>query len=154
MNSGCANAERNQKASNEMNAEYLIQHELKIKQTVRSIEVLLCFAVLVLLLPFVDAFRPAGESVATWWQRAGAPVAVFAFMAQNKSQYLGGLLTPGSFTSAEFESLRRRYRRTHQMGLSAAVVLTVIGTVVWGYGDCFVKALEQLLRQLAGLAVR
>lgn len=137
-----------------MNAQHLAQLELKIKRTERSIAAFLFLAVLVLLLPFVDVLRPDGESVATWWQRAGAPVAVFAFMAQNKSQYLGALLTPGSFTSAEFEFLRKKYRRTHQMGLSAAIALTIIGTVVWGYGDCFVKAVGHMLAQLASHTVR
>lgn len=125
-----------------MSAQFWTQHEGKIKRTVRAIAMLLSLAVLALLLPFVEAFRPAGESVATWWQRAGAPVAVFAFIAQNKSQYLGALLTLGSFTSAEMESLRAKYRRTHQLSLAAAIVLTVIGTVVWGYGDYFIKAVE------------
>lgn len=128
-----------------MNAQHLAQHEVKIRRTARSIAAFLFLAVLALLLPFAHAFRPDGETLATWWQRAGAPVAVFAFIAQNKSQYLGALLTPGSFSSADFESLRMKYRRTHQMGLSAAIFLTIIGTVVWGYGDCFVKAAEHML---------
>ncbi|KHK58678.1 hypothetical protein PI87_02755 [Ralstonia sp. A12] len=152
--SGYVGAENNQNGSNAMNAEYLTPHELKIRRAVRSIAAFLSLAVLALLLPFVDAFRPAGESVATWWQRAGAPVAVFAFIAQNKSQYLGALLTPGSFTSAAFESLRGKYRRTHQMGLSAAIALTVLGTVVWGYGDCFIKAVEQAQAKFASHKVR
>lgn len=63
---------------------------------------------------------------------------------QNKSQYLGALLTPGTFTSSEMEALRRKYRRIHKIGLSAAIALTVIRTVVWGYGDFFVKAVEQI----------
>ncbi|MCF1443251.1 hypothetical protein ACI2VK_15075 [Ralstonia nicotianae] len=137
-----------------MKAQFWTQHERKIEQTVRAIAAFLSLAVLALLLPFVEALRPAGEAVATWWQRAGAPVAVFAFIAQNKCQYLGALLTPGSFTSAEMESLRGKYRRTHQISLSAAIFLTVIGTVVWGYGDLFVKTAEMTLARPTGHTVR
>ncbi|WP_345785429.1 hypothetical protein, partial [Ralstonia edaphi] len=82
------------------------------------------------------------------------PVAVFAFIAQNKCQYLWSLLTPGSFTSAEMESLRAKYRRTHQISLSVAIVLTVIGTVVWGYGDLFFKAAELTLARQSGHTLR
>lgn len=137
-----------------MSAQFWTQHERKIEQTVRAIAAFLTLAVLALLLPFVDVLRPAGESVATWWQRAGAPVAVFAFIAQNKCQYLWSLLTPGSFTSVEMESLRAKYRRTHQISLSVAIILTVIGTVVWGYGDLFFKAAELTLTRQSGHTLR
>ncbi len=118
-----------------------VQIEKRIQKARCSMLLLLALALLMVVFPWTELLRPATESMGGWWQRAGAPVAIFAFLAQNKAQYFGSLITPGSFTSTEMENLRKKYRRSHQLGFSAASVLTVFGTLIWGYGDLAVKAL-------------
>lgn len=111
------------------------KHEARIRKTLIQLGALLMLAILATIVPLFGAFKPVGELLGVWWQRGGAPTVVFAFLAHNKAQYLGALLTPGSFTSDEMESLRSKYKVSHQLGTGAAAVLTVSGTVVWGYGD-------------------
>ena len=111
------------------------KQEARIRKTLIHLGAFLMLAIFAAILPLFAAFKPSGELLGAWWQRGGAPTVVFAFLAQNKAQYLGVLLTPGSFTSNEMESLRSKYKVTHQISAGAASVLTVSGTVVWGYGD-------------------
>jgi hypothetical protein len=121
-----------------------VHHENRIRTTRYRMWALLLMALLMTLLPFSAFLRPAAESVGTWWQRAGAPIAILAFLAQNKAQYLGALITPGSFTSPEMESLRLSYKPSQQFGACAASALTVAGTVIWGYGDLVLNAVGGL----------
>lgn len=123
-----------------MTGQVWVDHEKRIRAAQGYMWVLLLIAALLGFLPFIEPLRPAGEALGTWWQRAGAPMAIFAFLAQNKAQRLGALITPGSFTSREMEALRKAYRCSHQLGLFAASTLTVAGTVIWGYGDLIVRS--------------
>lgn len=121
------------------------EYELKVKSTWRFVIFLLALAALLLIaLPCANALRPASDSIAQWFQRAGAPVTVFAFLAQNKASHLGDLLTPGSFGSPELMALRSRYLPKQKRGLWFATCLTIIGTVVWAYGDILIVNVARL----------
>jgi len=111
------------------------RHENKIRDACLYLELFLLLAMIATFVPLFGVFKPAGETLGVWWQRGGAPTVVFALLAQNRAHYLGLLLTPGSFTSKEMESLRLKYRARHRIGDGFALGLTVLGTVVWGYGD-------------------
>ncbi|UTV54770.1 hypothetical protein [Burkholderia arboris] len=121
------------------------EYELKVESTWRFVICLLALAALLLIaLPCANALRPASDSMAQWFQRAGAPVTVFAFLAQNKASHLGDLLTPGSFGSPELMALRSRYLPKQKRGLWFATCLTIIGTVVWAYGDILIVNVARL----------
>lgn len=117
-------------------SEFWQEHEQRVEAAWRSVAFLLGLAALLLIaLPCTDALRPMSDSMAQWFQRAGAPVTVFAFLAQNKASHLGDLLTPGSFGSPEIMALRSRYLSKQKCGLGFSTCLTIIGTIVWAYGD-------------------
>ena len=118
-----------------------VQVEKRIKKSRGLMLLFLLIAVVMTIFPLLGFFRPVTESMGSWWQRAGAPVAIFAFLAQNKAQHFGALITPGSFTGPDIERLRAKYRKSQQLGIAASTVLTVVGTLIWGYGDLAVKAL-------------
>lgn len=111
------------------------RHENRIRNVRVQLFTLLLLAIIGTFFPLLGVFKPAGEALGVWWQRGGTPTVVFAFLAQNKAQALGALITPGSFTSDEMESLRSKYKANQRMGNIAASALTVSGTAVWGYGD-------------------
>lgn len=120
------------------------KHENRIRSARAQLIALLLLAMIATIVPLLGVFKPAGEILGVWWQRGGAPTVVFAFLAQNKAQYLGSLLTPGSFTCDEMESLRSKYIVSHQIGVGAASSLTVSGTVVWGYGDLLLSWITRI----------
>ena len=96
-------------------------------------------AMLFMLLPFVDALRPHDQSVGAWWSRAGAPMTVFAFLSQNIATRVGEHLQWGAFGSEGLGQLRKKYLPVRTIGFRLAVVLTVMGTLIWGYGDLLVE---------------
>lgn len=120
------------------------KHEERIRLVRVHLAALLLLAIVATVAPLFGFFKPASETLGVWWQRGGAPTVVFAFLAQNKAQLLGALLTPGSFTSDEMEALRKKYKGSHQIGAAGASVLTVSGTVVWGYGDLLLNWFSKL----------
>jgi hypothetical protein len=87
--------------------------------------------------------------MAQWFQRAGAPVTVFAFLARNKASDLDDLITPGRFGSAELIALRSRYFPKQKRGLWIATCLTIIGTIVWAYGDLLLDNVAHLVSAAA-----
>lgn len=126
--------------------EFWREQEQKVEATWRSIACLLALAALLLIaLPCAHALRPASDSLAQWFQRAGAPVTIFAFLAQNKASHLGDLLTPGTFGSPEVMALRSRYLPKQKRGLWFATCLTIIGTIVWAYGDILFNNVARLV---------
>lgn len=126
------------------------EYELKVESTWRFVICLLALAALLLIaLPCANALRPASDSMAQWFQRTGAPVTVFAFLAQNKASHLGDLITPGTFGSPEIMALRSRYLPKQKRGLWVATCLTIIGTIVWAYGDILFNNVARLVASAA-----
>jgi hypothetical protein len=131
-------------------SEFWQEHERKVKATWRSVACLLGFAALLLIaLPCTDLLRPASDSMAQWFQRAGAPVTIFAFLAQNKASHLGDLITPGTFSTPEIMALRSRYLPRQEWGLWLSTCLTIIGTIVWAYGDILLNNVARLVSTAA-----
>ncbi|KWZ40241.1 hypothetical protein WS73_23060 [Burkholderia savannae] len=65
-------------------------------------------------------------------------------MAQNKASHLGDLIAPGTFGSPEIVALRSRYLPKQKRGLWIATCLTIIGTIVWAYGDLLFNNVARL----------
>ncbi len=126
------------------------EYERRVESTWRAVAYLLALAaVLLIVLPCANALRPASDSMAQWFQRSGAPVTVFAFLAQNKASHLGDLLTPGSFGSLELMALRSRHLPRQKRGLWLSTCLTIIGTIVWAYGDILFNDVARLVASAA-----
>ncbi|MEY1594103.1 hypothetical protein AB3K92_35445 [Burkholderia sp. Bmkn7] len=126
------------------------EYELKVESTWRFVICLLALAALLLIaLPCANALRPASDSMAQWFQRTGAPVTVFAFLAQNKAGHLSALLTPGGFGSAELVLLRKQYMPKQKWGMRVSIGLTVVGTIVWAYGDILFNNVARLVASAA-----
>ena len=87
------------------------------------------------IVPLLFLVRPEGQAANLWFGRTGAPMTVFALLAQYEVNYLERLLTPNSFTTREFETYRRKKQPWVSAGKVLSLLLTVIGTVIWGFGD-------------------
>ena len=68
-----------------------------------------------------------------WFERSGAVMTAFAAFAQFKASSIATMIRGGTF--AESWEAYHKYKR-YQAGVATlSLVLVVIGTVVWGYGD-------------------
>ena len=94
--------------------------------------------------PLVAAFGPwlpAGESRAIWIQRSGAVTTLFSFMAGAMAVFTSGqLYTPGFFGDAVKLHVLKDFRLRFRIAEAAVFLLSLAGTVIWGYGDLIYSA--------------
>ncbi|WNC88725.1 hypothetical protein RI103_13535 [Paraburkholderia sp. FT54] len=127
---------------NETTAELWAKHELRIRRLIFWMSAFAIIAVISMLLPFINATRPASQTLGAWWSRAGAPMTVFAIFSQNVATRLGEHLQFGAFGSSEMVALRQKYLPVHAVGFRLSIILTVVGTLIWGYGDLLICMLS------------
>jgi hypothetical protein len=77
--------------------------------------------------------RPQAEPPGQWFERSGAVMTVFAVLAQFKAVNIATMIEGGMFE--ESREAYRKYKGYQAFASGLSLVLVVIGTVVWGYGD-------------------
>lgn len=105
----------------------------------------ICYAVVLLLIVIAIAaplyamfgqWTPAGESRSIWVQRSGAVTTLFSFIAAGMSVFTSGRLhTPGFFGDKNRIVILVEFRSRFQFAETLIFILSIIGTVLWGYGD-------------------
>jgi len=115
--------------------QHLIDYEKRIKSAVWPVVLWCVLSVVVVFFPSTGWLRPSADHVEVWFARGGAPVTIFALIAQTRVTRLADVLTPGHFGHAGFNGLRDKYRLWKIGGNAVALVMTVVGTVMWAYGD-------------------
>ena len=108
-------------------------HESRIKQAILWAFVLCLCAVIPPLFSLVGSFRPQAEPPGQWFERSGAAMTVFAVFAQLKAGSIATMIAGGTF--GESWEAYHKYKRHQAVAAVLSLVLVVIGTVVWGYGD-------------------
>lgn len=82
-------------------------------------------------------WKPADASIASWVQRSAAMTVSLALLAQVLANRAADHLLPprGGFADDEFIAIYRTYATAFTWINRGAIVLTVVGSVLWGYGD-------------------
>ncbi len=119
--------------------DHMTDYERKVRRALWSFAVYSTVAIIVLLFSFTEALKPSDEQFATWFQRAGAPMTIFALIAQSRVSRLRDLLTPNTFSTQEFNNILLKYRKYRSIGNAVSLFLVIIGTIIWAYGDIFYK---------------
>lgn len=91
-------------------------------------------------------YKPSTDSSGQWFQRSGAITTVFALLALAV-QTAGSkkLWVPGFFIGAEKKLILESFSSKFTFCENTSFLLTVIGTMIWGYGDVFlVKAVTAI----------
>lgn len=70
-----------------------------------------------------------------WISRSGAVMAGIAFLAHLKSTDMMGVLTPGMMVGNSFTATRKKYLSQIVVFGRLAIVVVLVGTAVWGFGD-------------------
>jgi ABC-type glycerol-3-phosphate transport system permease component len=89
----------------------------------------LCAVIAPLLSMLLGRFRPQAEPFGQWFARSGAVMTVFAVYAQFKAASIVTMIQGST------RALYREYKRRQTIVAVLSLVLAVIGTIVWGYGD-------------------
>ena len=115
------------------------KHEKRVRRRIAMIVFLGTISVLPCLLSFIVVLRPSGESFGSWFMRSGAAMAVLGLLAQVKSSDLLEMIRGGTF--GESWAMYHKYSRTQRLVSGLSIVLSVAGTIIWGYGDLLIQAL-------------
>lgn len=89
--------------------------------------------------PLIALFAPwvpIGESQATWFQRSGSITTIFSLLAATLSIAAStNLNKPGTWGDLYAIAVLAEYQPNLKRIERISFVLTLIGTIVWGYGD-------------------
>ena len=119
--------------------DHMTDYERKVRRSLWLFAVCSTVAIIVLLFSFTEALKPSDEQFATWFQRAGAPMTIFALIVQSQVSQLRDLLTPNTFSTQEFNNILLKYRKYRSIGNAVSLFLVIVGTIIWAYGDIFYK---------------
>ncbi|WP_190977129.1 MULTISPECIES: hypothetical protein [Pseudomonas] len=86
--------------------------------------------VLALLLP-----KPSTVELGNWFGRSGAVTTVFALLAQAVLVKAKFWITPPGYGWVGLNEQRARYLPKFDWHENKLFVLTILGTVIWAYGD-------------------
>jgi hypothetical protein len=96
---------------------------------------ILCLcALLPPLLSLTDIFRPEDEPLGQWFQRSGIVMTVLAVLAHFKAAGITTRMIAGG-TFAETWEAYHKYNRFQTLAAWLSLILIVIGTLIWAYGD-------------------
>jgi len=108
-------------------------YEKGIRRAFLQVLVLCLCAVVPPLFSLTGIFTPEEEPLGQWFQRSGAVMTAFAVFAQFKAAGIATMIAGGTF--AETWEAYHKYNRFQALAAWLSLVLVVIGTLIWAYGD-------------------
>jgi hypothetical protein len=108
-------------------------YEKHIRRAFLQVLVLCLCSVVPPLFSLMGIFTPEEEPLGQWFQRSGAVMTTFAAFAQFKSGGIATMIAGGAF--AETWEAYHKYNRFQALASWLSLVLVVIGTLIWAYGD-------------------
>ncbi|HAL36896.1 MAG TPA: hypothetical protein DCP03_01740 [Polaromonas sp.] len=115
------------------------QHEKKVRREFYYCVAFCVIAITPWLLSFVPALTPKSQQINLWFQRSGSGMTVFALFAQSKANYMRDLISPGTFSTTEFNTIFTKYKNKQKAVSVISLLLVIVGTVIWGYGDLWLQ---------------
>jgi hypothetical protein len=105
----------------------------------------LAAAVVVLFLALMPALMPTEQTIPLWFQRSGSITTIGALIigifVNRLRDELEGRFMGDLYGQYVFKEIRLPFK----IATCASVALTIIGTVVWGYGDLLLGSALQSL---------
>ena len=108
-------------------------YEKGIRRAFLQVLVLCLCAVVPPLFSLTGIFRPEDEPLGQWFQRSGSVMTAFAVFAHFKAGGIATMIAGGTF--AETWEAYHKYNRIQALAAWLSLVLVVIGTLIWAYGD-------------------
>jgi hypothetical protein len=90
-------------------------------------------AVIPPLFSTLGIFTPQAEPLGQWFARSGAMMTVIAVFAQFKAASIATMIQGRAFGGSW--GFYHKYKRRQTIVAVLSLVLVLIGTIVWGYGD-------------------
>lgn len=100
------------------------------------------FLLIALIIPFLaisGVLMPEYEKVNTWFQRSGSLTVIFAAISEVIAFSVVTKLEPSGTRGDQFYKFKGKYGVFVKALKVSALLVIMIGTFVWGYGDIFLK---------------
>lgn len=103
---------------------------------------LIIIGVLAPILSLTVDYRPDGENFSTWFQRSGSVLVLFTVFAELNLTSLYSTILPGNHTIVDPGTYTEKYKNIYIVLTYLAALLAIAGTIIWGYGDLIIIAIE------------
>jgi hypothetical protein len=110
------------------------EEDRRIRRAILWVFVLCVCAVIPPLLSMLGGFKPQAEPLGQWFQRSGAVMTIIAVFGQFRAASIAAMIAPGGGWEETLGAFRK-YKRLQNVVAVLSLVLAIIGTVIWGYGD-------------------
>ncbi|MDD1795160.1 hypothetical protein LRP50_18690 [Enterovibrio sp. ZSDZ42] len=126
-----------------MNSEILTIDEL-MERAGKDIERKLVYCIPIFILAVITPILawysfviPETEEPAIWFQRSGSLTVLFAVWMEYNLMKVNEHVFPSGHTFSQQAALAKKYQPIFKVAQYMAVLLAIMGTVIWGYGDLF-----------------
>jgi NADH:ubiquinone oxidoreductase subunit 6 (subunit J) len=96
---------------------------------------LLIGALTVPVLTYFSVFIPSIDKPEIWFQRSGSVSVLLVIIAEYILGFIGIHVNAVGLIVKEQEEIIKKYKKIHTIAKYIGLVLAVIGTFIWGYGD-------------------
>ena len=94
------------------------------------------YATLAVLSPVVAIALCYGlNKPSLWVARGGAVMAGLSFLADLKARDMAEVFKPSGYVGNTFGTTRKKYLKQIKIFLRISVLLVLVGTAIWGFGD-------------------
>ena len=114
-------------------------YEHRFKRERKICVIFLCVSLFVPVFSYLVPIRPLGEGVETWFQRSGSVMVVFALLGEMHAYQMFDVFKPSGFVGSTYEKTKTRYYSQVKYWNYLSIVFVSVGTLIWGYGDLFLK---------------
>ncbi|HEJ5942446.1 hypothetical protein ACPTK4_15610 [Pseudomonas aeruginosa] len=109
------------------------QYESKIREKRKWF---ICFAVLALAVPSLTSLACYfGGFSSAWIGRSGAVMAFLSYLAEMSAREMQSVLVPQGMIDLSFYEVRDKYSLEIKIYVYGAIVLVLLGALIWGFGD-------------------
>ena len=109
------------------------EHEARVWRAFLWAYGLCLCAVIPSLFSMLGIFKPQAEPLGQWFARSGAMMTVIAVFAQFRAANIATMIQGRAF--GESWEFYHKYKHRQAVAAVLSLVLVVLGTIVWGYGD-------------------
>lgn len=110
-------------------------------ETRRDLKVFAFLSLVAIAIPvcaLLVPIRPTGEPLGVWFQRSGSVMTVLCLVLDLKVFSIHGRLFPSGMVDKDFGKFKTKYLPVKNALTILLLILTAVGTVIWGYGDLLV----------------
>ncbi|RNL61411.1 hypothetical protein [Zhongshania marina] len=117
-----------------------VDHEKEAKKYRTLALLFIGFYILIPILALMGAMKPESEALGIWFQRSGSVMVLFASIAEFFSVKMHGVFNPAHLTNEPLFNTKLKFSLQSFKLMAVSAVLIGLGTLIWGYGDIFVKS--------------